>query len=129
MSLPSAFVGPIGPWEFALIMAVGLLLFGKNLPEVGRQVGKSIVEFKRGLNQLKQQVTEDPALREARNALQDLKREVEAPRKLLSDVRDPVRMFENLTHQDLATPGPDAQHEPQPSGSFLDAAQAKSTDA
>lgn len=127
MSLPLAFLGPIGPWEFALIVGVGLLLFGKNLPQVGRQIGKGVVEFKRGLNQLKQQVTEDPALREARSAFHDIKREVESPQKLLSSVRDPVRMFESLTHQDLATPGPDAQHAPHPAGSFLDAGPSEPT--
>lgn len=101
-------------------MMVGLLLFGKNLPQVGRQVGRSVVEFRRSLNNLKRQVTDDPALQEARGALADFKREVTAPRDMLRDMRDPVRMFDNLTHQDLATPGPDAAHEPHPSGSFLD---------
>ena len=38
-----------GPTEWMIIAGIGLLLFGKRLPEVGRALGQSIVEFKRGL--------------------------------------------------------------------------------
>jgi sec-independent protein translocase protein TatA len=40
----------IGPMELMLIMGLGVLLFGKRLPEVGRSLGRGIVEFKKGLN-------------------------------------------------------------------------------
>ena len=40
-----------GPWEMAIIAIVALLLFGRRLPEVGRSIGKGIVEFKRGLRE------------------------------------------------------------------------------
>ncbi len=36
-------------WEWLIIAGFGLLFFGKRLPEVGRSLGKGIVEFKRGL--------------------------------------------------------------------------------
>jgi sec-independent protein translocase protein TatA len=36
--------------EMMLIMGLGVLLFGKRLPEVGRSLGRGIVEFKKGLN-------------------------------------------------------------------------------
>ena len=36
--------------EMMLIMGIGVLLFGKRLPEVGRSLGRGIVEFKKGLN-------------------------------------------------------------------------------
>jgi sec-independent protein translocase protein TatA len=42
--------------ELVVIAAVGLILFGRRLPEVGRSLGKSIVEFKRGLQGLKDEV-------------------------------------------------------------------------
>src|SRR5579864_5763612 len=35
--------------ELLVLAAIGLLLFGKRLPEVGRSLGKGIVEFKKGL--------------------------------------------------------------------------------
>lgn len=42
---------PSGP-EMWIILAIGLLLFGKRLPEVGRSLGKGIVEFKKGLKDI-----------------------------------------------------------------------------
>jgi sec-independent protein translocase protein TatA len=35
--------------EMVVIMGVAVLLFGKRLPEVGRSLGKGIIEFKKGL--------------------------------------------------------------------------------
>lgn len=38
-----------GPAELVVIALFGLLIFGKRLPDVGKSLGKSIVEFKKGL--------------------------------------------------------------------------------
>jgi sec-independent protein translocase protein TatA len=35
--------------EMLIVMGIAVLLFGKRLPEVGRSLGKGIVEFKKGL--------------------------------------------------------------------------------
>ncbi|WP_165247514.1 Sec-independent protein translocase subunit TatA/TatB [Paludisphaera soli] len=40
----------LGPMEMMIVMGLAVLLFGKRLPEVGRSLGKGIVEFKKGLN-------------------------------------------------------------------------------
>ena len=44
-----AFLGPIGWQELLILGVIGILIFGKRLPEVGRSIGKGIVEFKKGL--------------------------------------------------------------------------------
>jgi len=44
-----AFIQNIGPFELVIILGVALLIFGRRLPEVGRSLGKGIVEFKRGI--------------------------------------------------------------------------------
>lgn len=44
-----AFLSLPGGSEWLLIALFGLLLFGKRLPEVGKSLGRSIVEFKKGL--------------------------------------------------------------------------------
>jgi len=43
-------LGFIGPVELAIVGVVILLLFGSRLPGVARSLGKSMVEFKKGLN-------------------------------------------------------------------------------
>ena len=39
----------LGPMEMIIVMGIAVLLFGKRLPEVGRSLGKGIIEFKKGL--------------------------------------------------------------------------------
>jgi sec-independent protein translocase protein TatA len=43
-------------WEWLIIAGFGLLLFGKRLPEVGRSLGKGIIEFKKGLKGIEEEV-------------------------------------------------------------------------
>lgn len=46
---PLAFLQNIGTFEWIIIFIFALLLFGKRLPDVAKNLGKSFVEFKRGL--------------------------------------------------------------------------------
>jgi sec-independent protein translocase protein TatA len=46
----------LGPIEVLIVLVIGVLLFGKNLPAVGRQLGKGLMEFKKGLNDIKREV-------------------------------------------------------------------------
>src|SRR5919107_3202805 len=56
MLTPIAFISMPGGAEWLIIAAIGLLLFGKRLPEVGRSLGKGIVEFKKGLKGVEEEV-------------------------------------------------------------------------
>jgi sec-independent protein translocase protein TatA len=42
--------------ELAIVGVIAVLLFGKRLPEVGRSMGKGIVEFKKGLRDIQSEV-------------------------------------------------------------------------
>ena len=54
-------IGMPGLTEWIIIGALGLLIFGKRLPEVGRSLGKGIVEFKKGLKGIEEDVEQvDP---------------------------------------------------------------------
>lgn len=39
----------LGGAEIALLLGLGVLLFGKRLPEIGRSLGKTVISFKQGL--------------------------------------------------------------------------------
>ncbi len=43
-------------WELGILLVLGLLIFGRRLPELGRSVGKTIVEFKKGLSGIESDV-------------------------------------------------------------------------
>ncbi len=47
----------LGPWEIAIILIIAVVLFGKRLPELGRTLGKGIVAFKSGVNEMKDEIT------------------------------------------------------------------------
>ena len=60
MLVPSlALLGPIGTPEMIVIGIVGLLIFGRRLPEVGKSLGKGIVEFKKGLAGIEDDLSTD----------------------------------------------------------------------
>lgn len=46
----------IGPVEALVIGGVALILFGRRLPEVGRQLGRGLVEFKKGLHGMQDEI-------------------------------------------------------------------------
>ncbi len=45
-----------GPMELIIIGVIAVLLFGSRLPEVGRSLGRSLVEFKRGFRDVEDEV-------------------------------------------------------------------------
>ncbi len=55
----------LGPWELLIVLAVVLLIFGgKRLPELARGLGKSVTNFKAGLNEEQSEETETTAQQE-----------------------------------------------------------------
>ena len=50
------FLGTPGPLEMIIIAAVILLLFGNRLPSVMRSLGRGVVEFKKGIQGIEEEV-------------------------------------------------------------------------
>ena len=49
---------PGGP-EWIVLLVLGLLIFGRRLPEVGRSLGKGIVDFKRGIKGIEDEIEDE----------------------------------------------------------------------
>ena len=58
--------GSIGGVELLLILLLGLLIFGpRRLPELGRSIGRSLAEFRRATQELKESIEKEVDLKDA----------------------------------------------------------------
>jgi sec-independent protein translocase protein TatA len=68
--------GSIGMPELLIILTIALIIFGpRKLPELGRSLGRSLGEFRRASNELRNTLDEEIRMEEIKN-----ERKPEAPR-------------------------------------------------
>jgi sec-independent protein translocase protein TatA len=53
----------LGTSEVVVVLAIGLLLFGKRLPDLARALGKSVIEFRKGVGGIEDEVRESLPVR------------------------------------------------------------------
>lgn len=60
-SFPAFILPNLGPWEILVVLVVALLVFGGRLPDVGRSLGRSLTQFRRGLRDIQDEIESDEA--------------------------------------------------------------------
>lgn len=107
-----AFLPSLGFQEMIVLVIIGLLLYGRNLPEAGRALGKVAAQFRRGFQEFKDQLDREGSIRDVKNtmrdAAQELKRVAEVPRAGM----DPTRALRDLTNEAMSSPVPAASASP-----------------
>lgn len=99
-----AFLPSLGWQEMFLLIVIGLLLYGRNLPEAGRNLGRMAGQLKRGFDEFKRQLNEDADLREMKRTIDATADEVRRARSLPQAVRDPVHAAKTFARDALAAP-------------------------
>ena len=90
----------LGFSETAFLVVLGLLLFGpKKLPEIGRQIGRLMAEFKRASAEFQNQLSDE---------VRQLEREVEETKQILPPIGVTARIESFL--DDTVNDGNPARH-------------------
>jgi len=91
----------LNPMELMVVLGVAVLMFGKRLPEVGRTLGRGIVEFKKGIRGVEE---------EFRAATEITHRPEVTPSYASETVQPAVPKFESPSPSSVPT----MEYEPQP---------------
>lgn len=85
-------LGPIGMQELIIIFVIALIVFGpRKLPQLGKSLGKSLAEFKRASNELRNTLEDEIRVEETRKEIMEpietINREAKAA---VRDANEPV---------------------------------------
>lgn len=72
--------GSIGMPELIIIFVIALVIFGpRKLPELGRSLGRSLAEFKRASNELKNTLEDEIRLEDERSSAESVRQAAATP--------------------------------------------------
>jgi Sec-independent protein translocase protein TatA len=101
-----AILPSLGWTEMTLLLVIGLLLYGRNLPQAGRSMGRFVAQLKRGFQDFKDQMDRDESLREVRRTFEDTTREVRNLTTLPRAIADPAASLRSIAHDAMHAPPP-----------------------
>ncbi len=68
--------GAFSHWELLVVLVIALLIFGRRLPDIARSMGKSLTEFKKGINEAKE--TKDEFVNDVKEIGDDVAKEAKS---------------------------------------------------
>jgi len=71
-----AIFGAFSHWELLVVLIIALLIFGRRLPDIARSMGKSLTEFKKGINEAKE--TKDEFVNDVKEIGDDVAKEAKS---------------------------------------------------
>ena len=96
--------GSIGGFEMLVLAAIGLLIFGpRRLPEIGRTLGKAMIEFRRAAMELRTSIEREVNLEEVRETTRAIQDAVPRIGDIMPKVGDLVPSLEKEANE-LAEP-------------------------
>ncbi|MBL8696011.1 MAG: twin-arginine translocase TatA/TatE family subunit [Planctomycetes bacterium] len=98
--------------EDLLILLVAFLLFGRRFPEMAGNIGRKLYQFRRGVDDLKQELTK-PIREQLQNPVREM---AEAARGVVRDVESDVRRTAQKAAEGLSPSAPDSVHHADPEG-------------
>lgn len=99
-----AILPSLGWQEMFLLGLLGLLLYGRNLPQAGKTLGRYVAQFRRGFQEFKDQMDRDETVREMRKTIDDTKREMQRASAVPQAIADPARAVRNFAHEAMTAP-------------------------
>ncbi len=124
--MPLGFIFNIGGPEMFVLLVIGVLLFGRDLPQVGRTLGKTMAQLRRGFQDFKDQMDRDETFRDVKKTADDVRQAARLP----AAVANPGRMLRDLTNEALYSPAPgEAARSPADPADADKDANAQPTDA
>jgi len=110
VNVPTIQVANLGMADSLILMVMALVVFGpRRLPQIGRQIGKLMYEFRKASNDFKFQMEEE--LRNAEEADRRKKEEEERQRQLAAN---PPAQIEATTSATTETPAASSEPAPEP---------------
>ena len=110
LTVPTIQVANLGMADSLILMVMALVVFGpRRLPQIGRQIGKLMYEFRKASNDFKFQMEEE--LRSAEEADRRKKEEEERQRQLAAN---PPTQIEATTSATTETPPATSEPAPEP---------------
>jgi sec-independent protein translocase protein TatA len=99
-----AFLSAPSAGEMMILLIVGVLLFGRDLPDVGRKLGRTLAQFRRGLQDFKDQLDRDSTIRDLRDTVHDTVRDVKQAASVPRQLADPATALRDLATDAMRTP-------------------------